>query len=61
MCSSNSDDGAPHMDVPSPRAAWDNLRQPGPLRWKIERFIANTTSKIVRRQACCGRAGEPGC
>jgi len=38
-----------------------NLRQPGPLGWKIQRVIVNEAIKLVRRQTCCGHAGEPGC
>jgi hypothetical protein len=38
-----------------------NLRQPGPLGWKLRRLGANTWIKISHRQQCCGHAGEPGC
>jgi hypothetical protein len=47
--------------TPSPRAALGNFRQPGPLGWKLRRLLANTATKIVKRQNCCGNAGEPGC
>jgi hypothetical protein len=58
MCSTHEQDGEPHS---SPSAAWANLRQPGPLGWKLQRFFVNTATKIVRRQSCCGNGGEPGC
>jgi hypothetical protein len=38
-----------------------NMRQPGPLGWKLRRLLANTAIKVTRRQRCCGHAGEPGC
>jgi hypothetical protein len=38
-----------------------NLRQPGPLGWKLRRLCANNLTKIIKRQHCCGNAGEPGC
>jgi hypothetical protein len=40
---------------------WENLRQPGPLDWKVRRFLANMSTKVLRWQVCCGRPGEPGC
>ena len=58
MCSTHAHDDEPHS---SPGAAWANLRQPGPLGWKIRRFFANTATKIARGQSCCGNGGEPGC
>jgi len=61
MCSPNAGDASHGGQHPSPRAAWANLQQPGPLGWKLRRFFANTATKIVRRQACCGNGGEPGC
>jgi hypothetical protein len=50
----------PH-ERPSPSASLANLRQPGPLRWKVQRFLANNGFKILHRKACCGNRGEPGC
>jgi hypothetical protein len=47
--------------APELSALWANLRQPGPLDWKVRRFAANMATKIRRRQACCGHPGEPGC
>jgi hypothetical protein len=52
---------AEHTPHPDPGTFAANLRQPGPLGWKVQRFIANMTIKIVRRQQCCGNGGEPGC
>jgi hypothetical protein len=46
---------------PSLSASWQNLRQPGALGWKLRRLLANTASKVVHRQSCCGHPGEPGC
>jgi uncharacterized membrane protein YeiB len=48
-------------ESPSLSAVWANLRQPGPLEWKVRRVLANTRTKILRRQTCCGHPGEPGC
>ena len=62
MCSTHAgDDESAHAQAQSARASWDNLRQPGPLGWKLRRFFANTAIKLVRRQSCCGNDGEPGC
>lgn len=47
--------------VPSLRQSWTNLRQPGPLGWKLKRFFANNASKLAHRRNCCGHPGEPGC
>ena len=44
-----------------PAALLANLRQPGPLSWKVQRVVANIGFKIVHRQSCCGHPGEPGC
>jgi hypothetical protein len=44
-----------------PSAFMDNLRQPGPLGWKLRRTVVNVSLKFIRRQACCGNNGEPGC
>ena len=38
-----------------------NLRQPGPLGWKLQRLAANMWIKVSHRQQCCGHPGEPGC
>jgi hypothetical protein len=38
-----------------------NLRQPGPLSWKLRRVWANLGVRLSQRQNCCGNAGEPGC
>jgi hypothetical protein len=46
---------------PAPDAVIANWRQPGSLRWKVQRTLINTSIKIVRRQRCCGNGGEPGC
>jgi hypothetical protein len=62
MCANHpADESAPHDAQIGPRYALANLRQPGPLGWKIKRTLANTGIKLWRRQHCCGHAGEPGC
>ncbi|MDQ3810663.1 MAG: hypothetical protein M3336_10265 [Chloroflexota bacterium] len=38
-----------------------NLRQPGSLTWKLERYTANMLARLRRRSTCCGHPGEPGC
>jgi hypothetical protein len=38
-----------------------NLRQPGPIGWKLRRLFVNMAIKVIRRQRCCGNGGEPGC
>jgi hypothetical protein len=58
MCAPGEHD---HPPPPDPRAAWANLRQPGPLGWKVGRVVANTFTKLRTRQGCCGNLGEPGC
>jgi hypothetical protein len=60
MCSPNAADHSPGQQ-PAPNAALANWRQPGLLSWKLQRTVANTWTKIVRRQRCCGNGGEPGC
>jgi hypothetical protein len=58
MCST----GHPEPETPhSAQILWANLMQPGPLGWKLQRFFANTFTKISRGQQCCGNDGEPGC
>jgi hypothetical protein len=55
-------DGGRHEHEPGTlSASLANWRQPGPLRWKLRRLVANMTTKAVHLQACCGRPGEPGC
>ena len=61
MCSTHEADRTPEEPGPSPQTLWANLRQPGPLGWKIRRALANTATKVVHRQSCCGHDGEPGC
>jgi len=61
MCSTNSGDVSPASQQSGPGVAWANLRQPGPLGWKLQRLFANTATKLVRGQRCCGNDGEPGC
>jgi hypothetical protein len=48
-------------EAPNLAAARENWRQPGPLGWKLRRLVANNFTKLMRRQHCCGRPGEPGC
>ncbi len=38
-----------------------NLRQPGSLAWKAQRYAANMLTRARRRSDCCGNDGEPGC
>jgi predicted metal-binding membrane protein len=61
MCSPNDSGDATHAPAASLSAMWANLRQPGPLGWKLQRLLANTAIKVGQRQGCCGHAGEPGC
>ncbi len=42
--------------------AWlQNLRQPGTVSWKIQRWATNMLIRLRRRSDCCGNDGEPGC
>jgi hypothetical protein len=60
MCDTHS--ANPQPEGPSgPSYLLANLRQPGPLGWKLRRLAANMGIKISRRQGCCGHPGEPGC
>jgi hypothetical protein len=61
MCDTHppEDDSAPQRIGPSEFVR--NLRQPGPLGWKLRRLLANTAIKVSHGQRCCGHAGEPGC
>ena len=61
MCATHSPGPEPAEAPFGPRYFMDNLRQPGPLGWKLRRILANTGIKLTRRQQCCGNAGEPGC
>lgn len=61
MCANHSADPQPEHDQFGPGYFVRNLRQPGPLGWKLRRTLANTWIKISRGQHCCGHAGEPGC
>ncbi len=64
MCATHHDHGQPDGEGegrPNPRAVLRNLRQPGPLSWKVERWTANMLARVRRRSDCCGNAGEPGC
>ena len=56
MCATHAPDGER-----GPNAFMANLRQPGPLSWKLQRLIANMGFKVSHAQRCCGKAGEPGC
>jgi len=62
MCTGHSTDQQPPEQ---PRIGMNyflvNLRQPGPLGWKIRRVLANNAFKIAHGQPCCGNRGEPGC
>jgi hypothetical protein len=52
----------PEPDQPfGPSYFMANLRQPGPLGWKLQRLWANFGVRVSQRQNCCGHAGEPGC
>jgi hypothetical protein len=61
MCASHSPDEPRDAEPFGPGYFLANLRQPGPLSWKLRRVWANTATKITKRQHCCGNAGEPGC
>ena len=38
-----------------------NLRQPGSISWKAQRYVDNMLTRLRRRSDCCGNSGEPGC
>lgn len=61
MCASHepTDPGAGQPFGPNYFVA--NLRQPGPLGWKLRGLWTNSLIKLTKRQHCCGHAGEPGC
>jgi hypothetical protein len=62
MCGTHSSEHPePEKARVSPSDFLANLRQPGPLGWKLRRILANNAIKISRRQRCCGNLGEPGC
>jgi hypothetical protein len=58
MCTPNP---SPEPPRPSPNVALANLRQPGRLSWKVERWLANMFIRVRTRSDCCGTDGEPGC
>ena len=61
MCA-NHEPAGPEQQLPfGPSYFIANMRQPGPIGWKLRRLWANTATKITKRQQCCGNAGEPGC
>jgi hypothetical protein len=60
MCTSHAADD-PEPARLGPHALLANLRQPGPLSWKLQRLLTNNVIKITRRRSCCGHPGEPGC
>jgi hypothetical protein len=41
--------------------AVSNWNQPMPLPEKIYKAIRNLTTRVVKRQTCCGHDSEPGC
>jgi hypothetical protein len=62
MCSTDGGGHhAPDGESASSAAFLANWRQPGSLRWKLQRVVVNTSIKLLRRQRCCGNGGEPGC
>jgi hypothetical protein len=61
MCSTSGGDDSSHEPQAGPRQSWANLTQPGPLGWKLQRLVANTFTKLLKGQSCCGNHGEPGC
>lgn len=61
MCANHTTDPEPPDEPWGPSYFLMNLRQPGPLGWKLRRVLANSGIKIARRAHCCGNAGEPGC
>lgn len=38
-----------------------NLDQPLPWPTKLRLLARNLALRLIRRQACCGHPGEPGC
>ena len=43
------------------RAFFTNMATPMPLHRKLFLVARNSLTKLVKRQACCGYPGEPGC
>jgi hypothetical protein len=61
MCATHSTGPEGPQEPVGTRYFMANLRQPGPLGWKVRRVLANNWIKLRRGQHCCGNAGEPGC
>jgi hypothetical protein len=61
MCATHPPDPQPPEHQRGPGQFVRNLRQPGPLGWKLRRLVTNMGIKIAHGQRCCGHAGEPGC
>jgi hypothetical protein len=62
MCTTHAGDhDQADLQPLGPSYFFANLRQPGPLGWKLRRTLANTATKLIRLQRCCGNGGEPGC
>jgi len=61
MCANHSPDEPQHNEPITPSYFITNLRQPGPLSWKLRRIWANLGIRVSQRQTCCGNGGEPGC
>jgi hypothetical protein len=55
MCS------GPRNSYGTPRKFAINLFKPIPADKRIQKFTANMWTRLVKRQLCCGHAGEPGC
>ena len=47
---------------PSPRAFLSNWSTyDAPFATKLRMAASNTLIKLIKRQSCCGNAGQPGC
>ena len=47
--------------MPSLRNFITNMDAPMPLGKKLRLLVRNLSIRVVKRQGCCGHAGEPGC
>ncbi len=47
--------------MPRLQDIFTNMSVKMPVRRKIYLVLRNNMIKIVKRQSCCGHAGEPGC
>jgi len=47
--------------MPSVKAFFTNMSVHLPIHKKLYLVFRNNAIKIIKRQACCGHPGEPGC